>query len=65
MVDHNLLLKKLMAYGFRNSAFQLIKDYFDNKSQLTKIGYLHIDDLITWFTSMQCAWHIAFHHLHK
>ena len=38
MVDHRLLLKKLMAYGFGNSALKLITNYFENRKQYTKIG---------------------------
>ena len=38
MVDHHLLLKKLMAYGFGNTALKLLQNYFEDRSQFTKIG---------------------------
>ena len=38
MVDHKLLLHKLLSYGFGNEAYNLLKNYFINRGQITKIG---------------------------
>ena len=38
MVDSNLLLIKLLNYGFSNSAAKLLIDYFKNRKIQTKVG---------------------------
>jgi len=38
LVDSKLLLNKLFHYGFDNNALELIKNYFDQRSQLVKFG---------------------------
>ena len=37
-LNHNLLIAKLEAYGFDNSALSFIYDYLKNRRQRTKIG---------------------------
>ena len=41
MVDHKLLLHKLLSYGFGNEAYNLLKSYFTNRGQITKIGLVN------------------------
>lgn len=36
-VDHNILLRKLYAYGVRGNTYSLIKSYLSNRQQLTEI----------------------------
>ena len=38
LVDSNLLILKLFHYGFGNSALNLVKNYFENREQIVKIG---------------------------
>lgn len=38
MVDHNLLLEKLGNYGFERNAILLMRNYFENRVQRTKIN---------------------------
>jgi hypothetical protein len=38
LVDSNLLLLKLQQLGFDHSSIELIKNYFQNRSQITKYG---------------------------
>ncbi len=43
MVDPNLLLIKLLNYGFSNSAAKLLTDYFKNKKIQTTVGDTYSD----------------------
>ena len=38
LVDPNLLILKLFNYGLDNSALNLIRNYFDNRTQKVKIN---------------------------
>ena len=38
LVDSRLLIRKLFPYGFNNDALELVKCYFTNRFQHTKIG---------------------------
>ena len=38
MIDQELLQRKLFHYGFSNNALYLIRDYFNNRTQSTKIN---------------------------
>jgi retron-type reverse transcriptase len=37
LVNHDLLFLKLFHYGFDNNSLALIRNYFQNRSQVTKI----------------------------
>lgn len=41
-VDHNILLRKLYAYGVRGNAYNLIKSYLSNRQQITEIKKVNI-----------------------
>jgi hypothetical protein len=43
MVDPNLLLIKLLNYGFSNSAAKLLTDYLKNRKIQTKVGDTYSD----------------------
>jgi len=38
MVKHSLLFKKLLNYGFSNSALKMLENYFNSRKQCVKIG---------------------------
>ena len=44
-LSHDLLIAKLKAYGFDMASLSLLKNYFANRKQRTKVGSSYID----WF----------------
>ena len=52
LVDAQLLLKKLFHYGFDDKSKRLIKNYFENRAQVIKIGNITSSEEINIF-----QWH--------
>ena len=42
-VDSDLLLRKLLNYGFDNNSIDLLKAYFYNRCQITKVNDVYSD----------------------
>lgn len=57
LVDPNLLILKLFHYGLENSALNLIKSYFTNRSQRVKVSNCFSDLLCIRLGVPQALWY--------
>ena len=65
-VDTDLLILKSFHYGFSNSALDLVKNYFNDRYQITKIGNTFSDKLSIDLGVSLCinSWSTFFHHFY-